>query len=52
VRNIAAAYPDALYVEVGAGHVLSGLVKRTVPGARTVQCGTAAEVEHLLSVIA
>ena len=52
VRNIAAAYPQALYVEMGPGNVLTGLVKRIVPGARTATCGTAADVENVLSLVA
>ena len=51
VRNLAAAYPDALFVEMGPGNVLTGLMKRIVPGARTATCGTAAEVETVLSLV-
>lgn len=50
VRNLAAAYPDALFVEMGPGAVLSGLVKRIAPGVKTATCGTAAEVEQLLEL--
>jgi [acyl-carrier-protein] S-malonyltransferase len=49
VRAIAAAHPDALYVEVGPGAVLAGLMKKSVPGAEVVPCGTAADVEALLT---
>jgi [acyl-carrier-protein] S-malonyltransferase len=52
VRNMAAAYPDALYVEMGPGNVLSGLVKRIVPAARTATCGTAAEIDNIFSLVA
>ena len=48
-RAIAAAYPDALYAEVGPGTVLAGLVKKCVPGAEVVPCGTAVDVEALLN---
>jgi len=48
VRRMAANVPDALYVEMGPGAVLSTLVKRIVPGARTRTCGTAAEVDQLI----
>ena len=51
IRNIAARYPDALYVEMGPGNVLSGLVARLVKGARTLACGTAAEVEKLQQMV-
>jgi [acyl-carrier-protein] S-malonyltransferase len=43
VRAIAADHPDALYAEVGPGSVLAGLMKKCVPGAEVVPCGTAAE---------
>lgn len=33
------------FIEFGPGKVLSGLVGRIVPGARTIQMGTAADVE-------
>jgi [acyl-carrier-protein] S-malonyltransferase len=52
IRNIAATFPDALYVEMGPGNVLSGLVGRLVKGARTFSCGTAPEVEKLLQMVA
>src|SRR5215212_542613 len=48
MRNIAAMYPEALYVEMGPGNVLTGLMGRLVKGARTFPCGTAADVEKLL----
>ncbi|MEO8880007.1 MAG: ACP S-malonyltransferase [Gemmatimonadaceae bacterium] len=51
VRHMAEEIPDALYVEMGPGAVLSTLVKRIVPGARTMTCGTAAEVDHLMGVL-
>jgi len=52
VRHIARDVPDALYVEMGPGAVLSTLVKRIVPGARTMTCGTAAEVDQLIGELA
>jgi [acyl-carrier-protein] S-malonyltransferase len=48
VRALAEAHPGALFVEVGAGSVLCGLIKRIVPGADAVACGTVAEVHSLL----
>lgn len=47
IRNIDAAFPEALYVELGPGSVLSGLVSRILPGARTVACGEPAQVDLL-----
>ena len=52
VRNLARAYPDALFVEMGPGNVLTGLMKRIVPGARTATCGTVAEINNVLSQVA
>jgi len=49
VRNMAAAYPDALFLELGTGSVLNGLVKRIAPEVETAYCGTPAEVESLLA---
>ena len=52
VRAIASDYPDALYAELGPGSVLAGLMKKCVPGAEVVPCGTAAEVDALLTRLA
>jgi [acyl-carrier-protein] S-malonyltransferase len=52
IRNIATSFPEALYVEMGPGNVLSGLMGRLVKGARTFSCGTAPEVEKLLQMVA
>jgi [acyl-carrier-protein] S-malonyltransferase len=49
MRAAAALSPDATFVEVGPGSVLSGLLKRIVPGARSVTLGTADEVEKFLA---
>jgi [acyl-carrier-protein] S-malonyltransferase len=51
VRHMAENVPDALYVEMGPGAVLSTLVKRIIPGARTMSCGTAAEVDQLIGAL-
>jgi [acyl-carrier-protein] S-malonyltransferase len=49
VRKLAAlAGEDATFVEIGPGNVLTGLVRRVLPGARTVNLGTAAEVGTFL----
>lgn len=49
MRTAAEMTPDATFVEVGPGNVLSGLLKRIVPGARTVTLGTADEAEKFLA---
>ena len=52
VTKIAEAYPDSLFVEMGPGSVLTGLLSRIVPGAKGVTCGTPSDVEKLLIQIA
>lgn len=51
IRNIAGHFPDALYVEMGPGNVLTGLMGRLVKGARTFTCGTASDVEKLQQMV-
>lgn len=51
VRAMASAYPDALYVELGPGNVLCGLVSRIVPGARTVAVGAPADIDKLTEAL-
>lgn len=49
VRALADAHPGALFVELGPGTVLANLVKRIAPGVETAPCGTAADVDQLLT---
>lgn len=49
VTMLADRHPEALFVEMGPGNVLAGLAKRIAPNVATAACGTAAEVEQLLS---
>jgi [acyl-carrier-protein] S-malonyltransferase len=49
VLALAAAHPDALFIEMGPGTVLTGLVKKIAPAVRTASCGTAADVEALFA---
>ena len=51
VRNLHATYPGALFVEMGPGNVLTGLMKRIAPSARTATCGTAADIDTVLSQV-
>jgi [acyl-carrier-protein] S-malonyltransferase len=52
MQAAAALAPGATFVEIGPGNVLSGLLKRIVPGARTVALGTADDVERFLGASA
>jgi [acyl-carrier-protein] S-malonyltransferase len=52
VQALAGRYPDALFVEMGPGSVLVGLVKKVAAGVKTATCGTVAEVEQLLGLVA
>lgn len=51
VRNMAAAYPDATWLELGPGNVLTGLISRAVPGARATACGTPEDVDKLFATL-
>lgn len=51
MQRLVAAHPQALYVELGTGAVLSGLARRIAPEVRTMSCGTLAEVERLLELV-
>lgn len=51
LETIAALHPDALYVEMGPGSVLKGLAKKIAPSITVVPCGTAAEVDALLTMV-
>jgi [acyl-carrier-protein] S-malonyltransferase len=52
VRALADRFPDALYVEMGPGTVLKGLVRKIAPSLTVVGCGTADEVDALLARVA
>jgi [acyl-carrier-protein] S-malonyltransferase len=52
IRNIATAYPNATFIEMGPGNVLVGLVRRIAPSVKTATCGTVKEVEQLMELVA
>ena len=49
MQSAATLAPEATFIELGPGSVLSGLLKRIVPGSKAITLGTAAEVERFLS---
>ena len=51
IESIALLHPGALFVEMGPGAVLKGLVKKIVPDAAVLSCGTGADVDALLTVV-
>ncbi len=52
MQNLAHTYPDALFVELGTGSVLSGLARRIAPEIKTMSVGTLPDVEKLLELCA
>jgi [acyl-carrier-protein] S-malonyltransferase len=48
VRRAAADHPGLPFVEAGPGAVLTGLLKKIVPGAEALTLGTADEIERFL----
>jgi [acyl-carrier-protein] S-malonyltransferase len=49
IRNMAAQWPDARWLELGPGSVLSGLLRKIVPGATCTPLGTAQEIDTFLA---
>jgi [acyl-carrier-protein] S-malonyltransferase len=47
-RLLVQQHPEATFVEIGSGAVLTGLLRRLAPSVKTLACGTVAEVEKLL----
>lgn len=52
VESLARDFPEALFVEMGPGTVLIGLVRKIAPAVKTASCGTVADVEQLLGLVA
>ncbi len=51
VRALTERFPDAVFIEMGPGNVLVGLVKKIAPSVKAITCGTAAEVNSLRQVV-
>lgn len=51
VTEMARRHAEATFIEMGPGSVLAGLVKKILPSAKTMTCGTAVEVNQLLEAI-
>jgi [acyl-carrier-protein] S-malonyltransferase len=52
MQVLARDYPDAIFVEMGPGTVLVGLVRKIAPAVKTASCSTVTEVEQLLGLVA
>ena len=52
ITRIATKYPHALFVEMGPGNVLTGLLTRIVPSAKGIACGTPADLDKLINQLA
>jgi [acyl-carrier-protein] S-malonyltransferase len=51
IELLALLHPRALFVEVGPGTVLKGLVKKIAPDLTVLSCGTGADVDALLALL-
>ncbi len=52
MEGLAFLHPDALYVEIGPGSVLKGLMKKIAPSVTVLTCGSAADVDSFLAAVA
>lgn len=49
IHRLAGRYPDARWLELGPGNVLTGLLRKIVPGAPCTALGTADELDGFLA---
>jgi [acyl-carrier-protein] S-malonyltransferase len=52
VQRLTTDFPQATYVEMGPGAVLTGLVRKIAPNVTTMTCGTAADIDRLMDMVA
>ncbi len=52
VLAMAAAFPEATFLELGPGSVLVGLLKKIAPQLRSMSCGTPADIQKLTELAA
>ena len=52
MQNLATAFPNAIFVEMGTGSVLTGLARRIAPNVKTMSCGTVVEIDSLMKQVA
>jgi [acyl-carrier-protein] S-malonyltransferase len=51
IRRIGADFPGITFIEMGPGHVLTGLIHKIIPGAVVLPAGTAANVDAILAQV-
>lgn len=51
MRTLAERFPEATFVEIGSGAVLTGLARRITPQVKTMAVGTVAEVEKFIESV-
>lgn len=52
VTGIVAKHSEALYIEMGPGNVLTGLLSRISPAVKGIPCGTVTEIGKLQQLLA
>jgi len=52
LRTMASLYPEVIFVELGPGGVLTGLVRRVLPSARAIGVATPDDLDKLVEALA
>lgn len=50
IRNIVADFPGIIFIELGPGHVLGGLIRKIAPTAQVLPAGTAENIDAILNL--